>query len=80
MTNKISFYDHTTGEQVERDMTAAEQKERDDEVAVYAQKKADLEAEVQSVRNLKVAAYEKMGLSADEIEALLPTSKPFQRI
>jgi hypothetical protein len=78
MTDKISLYDHETGKQIDRDMTAAEQKERDAEVAAYAQKQAELEAEVESSRVLKVSAYEKLGLSAEEIEALLPTTQSFQ--
>jgi len=80
MRDKVSIYDHNTGETIEREMTVAEQKERDAEVAAFLKAQADLEEEVQSVRNMKVAAYEKMGLSADEIEALLPTPKPFQKI
>ena len=80
MTDKVSIYDHATGEQVERDMTAAEQKERDAEVAASLQALAALEAEAASLRATKVSAYEKMGLSAAEIEALIPTPKPYQKI
>jgi hypothetical protein len=75
MTNTIFIYDHSTGEQIERKMTAAEQKERDAEIAAYSAKKAALEAEIQSVRDLKIAAFQKLGLSAEEIEALVPTPK-----
>lgn len=80
MTDKVSIYDHATGEQIERAMTAAEQKQRDAEVAAFLKAQADAEAEAESLRNLKIAAYEKMGLSAVEIEALLPTPKPIQPI
>ena len=76
MTNTITIYDHSTGEQIERKMTAAEQKASDAESAAYAVKKAALEAEIQSVRNLKIAAFQKLGLSAEEIEALVPTDTP----
>jgi len=80
MTDKVFIYNHATGEQIERDMTAAEQKERDAESAASLQAVAALESEAASLRATKVSAYEKMGLSAAEIEALLPTPKPFQKI
>ena len=73
MTNKISIYDHSTGEQIERSMTAAEQKASDAESTAYAVKKAALEAEIESVRNVKIAAFQKLGLTVEEIEALVPT-------
>ena len=78
MTNTIFIYDHSTGEQIERAMTAAEQKASDAESAAYAVKKAALEAEIESVRNVKIAAFQKLGLNAEEIEALVPTDKPVE--
>lgn len=80
MTHKVSIYNHTTGEQIEREMTEAESKQRDIESAAHAKVQADAKAEAEALRNVKVAAYEKLGLSAAEIEALLPTPKPFQPI
>ncbi len=78
MRDKVTIYDHNTGEQIEREMTVAEQKERDAEIAAFLKVQAEAEAEAESLRNLKIAAYEKMGLTALEIEALIPTPKPIQ--
>lgn len=38
--------------------------------------KAQAKAEAEALRAAKIAAYEKLGLSETEIEALLPTPKP----
>lgn len=78
MTDKISIYDHSTGEQIERDMTPDEQKEYDLEVAINAQLQADRELKAQIDRDLKISAYTKLGLSDEEIETLLPTPKPIK--
>lgn len=80
MTIKVSIYDHTTGEQIEREMTEAELEQRDIEAAELAKLQAEAAAEAEALRNLKIAAYEKMGLSPEEIEAILPTSKPVEFI
>lgn len=76
MANTISIYDHSTGEHIVREMTAEEQAEYDAEVAEWEAKKAAKEAEAQSLRQAKISAYEKLGLTAEEIEALVPTAKP----
>ena len=75
MANTISIYDHNTGEHIVREMTAEEQAQYDAEVAEYEAKKAAKEAEAQALRQAKISAYEKLGLTAEEIEALVPTSK-----
>lgn len=38
--------------------------------------KAEAKAQTESLRATKIAAYQKLGLSEAEIEALLPTPKP----
>ena len=80
MTDKVSIYDHSTGEHIERQMTAAEQKQWDAESAANLKVQAQAKAEAESLRNLKIAAYKKLGLSAEEIEALVPTPKPVELI
>lgn len=64
---KIEIYDHATGEQITRDMTA-------DELAVnetmLAENKARLKADADKAK-LKAATLAKLGLTADEVAALL---------
>jgi hypothetical protein len=45
--------------------------------AWLAKEQAKIDAE--NARQLKISAYEKLGLTAEEIEALLPTPNPIQR-
>jgi hypothetical protein len=64
---KIEIYDHATGEQIIRDMTADELAANDAmlaENAARTQNDADRAA-------LKVATLAKLGLTADEVAALL---------
>jgi hypothetical protein len=76
MKYKISIYDHNTGKQIERDMTGEEQAQRDIEIDDYLEAQAKLKKEAENLRNLKISAYERLGLSKAEIEALLPNPKP----
>lgn len=76
MRDIISIYNHNTGEQIVREMTADEQEKREAEITAQLEKKAEEEAAEQNLRQLKISAYEKLGLSVQEIEALLPTPKP----
>lgn len=41
--------------------------------------KEQAKAEAEAARQTKISAYEKLGLTEAEIEALMPTSKPFVR-
>lgn len=77
--NQIGIYDHTTGENTVIEMTAEEKAQRDAEIKAWqiAKKNAKLEAE--QLRATKIAAYEKLGLTEAEIEALLPTPTPLVR-
>jgi hypothetical protein len=76
MTNLIGLYDHTTGENVVREMTPEEQAQREIEAQAWIAAKEQRLAEANELRQTKIAAYEKLGLTAEEIEALLPTPKP----
>lgn len=76
MTNLIGLYDHTTGENVVREMTPEEQAQREIESQAWIAAKEQRLAEVSELRQTKIAAYEKLGLTAEEIEALLPTPVP----
>ena len=65
--NTVSIYDHTTGLSVTRNMNA-------DELAVYETMQVEAEAQTQA-DNAKDAArqavLDKLGLTADEAQALL---------
>jgi hypothetical protein len=72
----IQIYDNITGETIIREMTDEEQAQRNAEVAAYlAEKQAKEQAEAEA-RAIKISAYQKLGLTEAEIEALLPTPKP----
>jgi hypothetical protein len=64
---KIEIYDHATGEQITRDMTADELAAND---AMLAENAARLLADADKAA-LKVATLAKLGLTADEVAALL---------
>jgi hypothetical protein len=64
---KIELYDHATGEQVTRDMTADELAAND---AMLAENEARKQNELDRVA-LKKATLAKLGLTADEVAALL---------
>lgn len=75
----IFIYNHNTGEAITREMTdqelehwQADQNARLAEIAERNQKQEQL-------RLTKISAYEKLGLTEAEIEALLPTPKPLQQ-
>ena len=64
---KIEIYDHATGEQITRDMTADELKANE---AMLAENEARLQADADRA-TLKTATLAKLGLTADEVAALL---------
>jgi hypothetical protein len=76
MTNLIGIYDHTTGENIVREMTTDEQTQRDAEIEAWQTAKENAKLQAEQLRETKIAAYEKLGLTEAEIEALLPTPKP----
>jgi hypothetical protein len=64
---KISYYNEVTGETVDRKLTAAEATQRELDIA---KSEAMKQAEVDRV-TLKAATLAKLGLTADEVAALL---------
>lgn len=69
---KIGIFNAETNEQIVRDATPEEIKAREAEIAQYlANKEAQKLAETE-MRATKIAAYQKLGLTEAEIEALLP--------
>lgn len=76
MSNKITITDAATNTTIEREMTDEELAARNAMLEQDALDKAEAEAKAQELKQLKTSAYEKLGLTADEIEALLPTAKP----
>ena len=79
MNDKISIYDYATGEVIVREMTDEEQAQRDAEVAAYQAEQQAKEQQEAELRANKIAAYQKLGLTEAEIEALLPTPQPIIR-
>jgi hypothetical protein len=64
---KIEIYDHATGKQITRDMTAKELKANE---AMLAENEARQKADADR-QTLKTATLAKLGLTADEVAALL---------
>lgn len=74
MTNdKVFIYDHSTGEEIVREMTDEEQAQRNAEIAAYSAEKQAKQDAAETAWRTKVSAYEKLGLTSDEIKALAPT-------
>jgi hypothetical protein len=69
---KIGIYDGLTKEQIEREATPQEIAQREAEIAFNIEEEANTKAQEQNLRDVKVAAYQKLGLTEAEIEALLP--------
>jgi len=67
----IKIINDKTGEEIEREMTAAEQKVRDKEIADYAQAKADRLAIELKNEEAKQAILDRLGLTADEAKLIL---------
>lgn len=74
MANDTIYIDNvSTGEVIIKELTDAEQKKLDAE-RLAAKKATEAEkAAAENNRQLKIAAYKKLGLTDAEIEALLPT-------
>jgi hypothetical protein len=69
---KIGIFDAITGENIVREMTKEELDAKNAEIAEFAAaKKAKEEAEA-ALKQTKVTAYEKLGLTVQEISAILP--------
>jgi phosphosulfolactate phosphohydrolase-like enzyme len=71
MNDKISIYDHLTGETIVREMTDEEQAERNAQVAAYlAEKEAKVQAAIQAAAK-RQALLDKLGITEDEARLLL---------
>lgn len=64
---KIGIYNHETGEQEVRDMTAEELSQAEADAVVGAEKQAAKEAEASA----KAALLSRLGITADEAKLLL---------
>ena len=79
MTNdKIAIFDGLVGEYVEREMTDQEQTQRDADIEAATNAKLAREAKAEQEREIKRNAFAKLGLSEEEIEALVPSPKSAQ--
>ena len=76
MNDKVFIYNGITNEEFIREMTDDEQAQRNTEAAQAIEQKAQAKAEAEVLRATKISAYQKLGLTEAEIEALLPTPKP----
>jgi hypothetical protein len=63
----VRIHDTSTDEVIDREMNDAEFAEHQNDVAAIEAKNAAVAVE----RNAKISAYEKLGLTAEEITALL---------
>lgn len=73
MTKTIYEYNHINQEEIIREMTAEEIADLEEQSAINAAKQAADEAAELEEWTSKRNAYAKLGLSADEIEILVPT-------
>jgi hypothetical protein len=75
MTDTLAIYDHKTGENIVRKLTNEEQATRSAEIEASQLAKDQAKIDAEKLRLIKISAYEKLGLTEAEIEALLPTPK-----
>ena len=76
MANKlIHHYNHITGETIVREMTNEEQHQFESEVIVNKIDEETRQASIESIWRTKVSAYQKLGLTTEEIEVIAPTPK-----
>ena len=73
MTNdKVFIYDGWNDEYIVRELTDEEQAAKDAADALTIEQEAQSKAEAEALRQTKISAYQKLGLTEAEIEALLP--------
>lgn len=73
--NNIFIYDHLTGTEITREMTDEEQALFDAKIQSNIALAKEEKQKQDLLRQNKVSAYQKLGLTAEEIEALLPKDK-----
>ena len=71
MTNLIGIYNHSTGENVIREMTVEEQEIRDAEIANNLAAKAEAEMEAATKAAAKTALLAQLGITAEQAKLLL---------
>jgi hypothetical protein len=78
MTNDTKMiHDVSTDEITIVELTDAEQSERNAESLANEMSKNEAKLKAENLRSTKIEAYTKLGLTPDEIEALLPTPETF---
>jgi hypothetical protein len=78
MTNNTKMiHDVSTDEITIVELTDAEQSERNAESLANEMSKNEAKLKAENLRLTKIEAYTKLGLTPDEIEALLPTPETF---
>ena len=75
---KITIIDATTGEVVERPMNESELANYENNINNFIAEQAEQKKAAEELRTAKISAYQKLGLTEAEIEALLP--KPIELI
>jgi hypothetical protein len=75
---KITIIDATTGEVVERPMNESELANYENNINNFIAEQAEQKKAAEELRTAKISAYQKLGLTEAEIEALLP--KPIEPI
>jgi hypothetical protein len=71
MTNYIGIYDHSTGEEIIKEMTDEEQAERDAQVVAYEAELAQRQAQAEAKIEAKAALLDRLGITEDEAKLLL---------
>jgi hypothetical protein len=75
---KITIIDAKTGEVVERQMNESELANYENNINNFIAEQAEQKKAAEELRTAKISAYQKLGLTEAEIEALLP--KPIEPI
>jgi hypothetical protein len=75
---KITIIDATTSEVVERPMNEFELANYENNINNFIAEQAEQKKAAEELRTAKISAYQKLGLTEAEIEALLP--KPIEPI
>jgi hypothetical protein len=71
MADLVKIYDHASGEEIEREMTAEEQAVRDKEVSDWLAAKAIKDADKAAQAADKAALLDRLGITAEEATLLL---------
>jgi hypothetical protein len=69
--NKVFIYDHLSGDQIEKEMTAKEKKDRELDIANSVAETAARQSEAEAKETAKAAILDRLGLTADEAKLLL---------